>query len=68
MRAKTKGDLPFTLQELMESVSGAGDKDDELALVLASPADGIETGITKGLQKTGVLIFSFLDLLSCLQF
>jgi hypothetical protein len=52
----------------MELVAGAGDEDDKLALMLASPAYGIETGSFEGVEKTRILVFSVLCLLPGLLF
>jgi hypothetical protein len=60
--------LPFALQEEVELVTRAGDEDDELALVLAAPADGIETRFSEGVEKTGVLVLCLLSLLPGLLF
>ena len=38
---------PFTLQKEAELVTRTGDEDDELALMLASPAHCIETGLSE---------------------
>ena len=55
--------LPFTLQELAELVTRAGDEEDQLTLVLALPAHGIETSIAERGEKTSVLVFSILGIL-----
>jgi hypothetical protein len=55
--------LPFTLQELVELLTRAGDEEDQLTLMLASSAHGIETGVAKGVKKTSVLVFGVLGIL-----
>jgi hypothetical protein len=47
----------------MELLTGTGDKNDELALVLSSPAYGIEAGIAEGAEKTRILVLCLLCLL-----
>ena len=54
---------PFTLQKLAESVTRARDKEDQLTLMLAPPAHGIETGLAERGEKTSVLVFSVLCIL-----
>jgi hypothetical protein len=60
------GILPFALQKEVELVAGTGEKDDKLALMLAPPAYGIETGVSEGVEKTRILVFGLLCLLSSL--
>ncbi len=55
--------LPFTLQELVELVTRAGDEDDQLTLMLASSADGIETGVAEGGEEASILVFGALNIL-----
>jgi hypothetical protein len=55
--------LPFTLQELAELATRGGDEEDQLALVLAPPTHGIETGIAERGEETSVLVFSVLGIL-----
>jgi len=56
--------LPFALQKKVELVAGTGHKDDKLTLMLAPPAYGIETGVSEGVEKTRILVFGLLGLLS----
>ena len=58
--------LPVALDELEELRIGARDENDELTLSLASPAHGMETGVTKGKEETSILIFCLLCVESCL--
>jgi hypothetical protein len=58
------GISPFASQQEVELVAGTGDKDDKLALMLAPPAHGIETGVAEGVEKTRILVFGLLGLLS----
>jgi len=60
--------LPFTLQEEVELATGTREEDDELALMLASPAYSVETGPSEGVEKTGILILCLLGLLPGLLF
>jgi len=52
------------LQEMMaELVTRAGDEDDQMTLMIAPPAHGIETGIAERCKETSVLVFSVLGIL-----
>jgi hypothetical protein len=55
--------LPFTLHEMAELVSRAGDEEDQLTLMLAPPAHGLETGLMEGGEETRVLVFGVLGIL-----
>jgi hypothetical protein len=55
--------LPFTLQELAELVTRAGDEEDQLTLMFAPPTHGVETGIAERGEETSVLVFSVLGIL-----
>jgi hypothetical protein len=55
--------LPFTLQKLTELVTRAGDEEDQLTLMFAPPAHGIETGLVERGEETSVLVFSVLGIL-----
>ena len=55
--------LPFTMQELAESVIRAGDEEDQLTLMLAPPTHDIETGFAERGEETSVLVFSILGIL-----
>ena len=41
-----------------------GDKEDQLTLMLASPAYRIKTGVAKGVEETGILVFGVLSIFS----
>jgi len=56
------------LQKEVELATGTREEDDELALMLASPAYGVETGPSECFEKTGILILCFLGLLLGLLF
>jgi len=45
---------------------GARDEENELTLTLTSPAHSMETGVTKGVEQTRILIFCVLCVDSCL--
>jgi hypothetical protein len=57
-----KWNLPFTLQELFESLIGTGDEKDQLALMFATPTDGVEAGAAKSFEETSVLSFGVLSI------
>jgi hypothetical protein len=48
--------LPFTVAELVTR-SRTGDEDDQMTLMVAPPAHGIETGIGERCKETSVLVF-----------
>jgi hypothetical protein len=50
------------LHELVELVTRTGDEEDQLTLMLASPAYCIKTGVAKGVEETGVLVFCVLSI------
>jgi hypothetical protein len=47
----------------VELVTRAGDKEDQLTLMLASPSHGIETVIAKCCEEKSVLVFSMQGIL-----
>ena len=48
----------------VELVTRAGDGEDQLTLMLAPPAHGIENGIAECCEKKSVLVFSVLGILA----
>ena len=62
MMVRKRWILPFAFQELVELVTGTRDEEDQLTLVLASPAHGMETGVAKGVEETGILVLCVLGI------
>jgi len=56
--------LPFALQERAELVTRVGDEEDQLTLMLAPAAHGIETGIAEHCGEKSVVSFSVLGILA----